>query len=78
MREAVAAYADLARAWGLQPAALALRWVLGRPLVAAAVTGATSLAQLHELLDAAEAPGLEPELLEAVDAVHGRYPNPCP
>lgn len=80
MREATAAYVALARAAGLSPAALALRFVLDHPLVASAVTGATSSRQLDELLDAAEVAArgrLPAELREAVDAVHARYPSPC-
>jgi len=76
--EAVAAYAALAAEWGLSPAALALRFVLSRPAVAAAVIGATGPGQLGELLDAAAAPPLAPALLEAVDAIHRRYPSPTP
>lgn len=56
----------------------ARRFVLSHPLVASAVVGATSLAQLDEILVAAERPWLEPELGAAVDAVHARYPNPTP
>lgn len=78
VHEAVAAYAALAREAGLAPAVLALRFVLSHSMVAAAVTGATSLGQLDELLDAAEAPDLPPDLRQAVDAVHARFPNPCP
>lgn len=77
-RHAVAAYCSLAAEWGLSGAALALRFALGRPLVASVVAGATSEAQLQELLAAAAAGPLPPELLEAVDAIHARYPNPTP
>lgn len=59
-------------------ASLALRFVLGHPLVASAVVGATSGEQLGELLAAAAAPPLAPELRVAVDAIHQRYPNPAP
>ena len=52
--------------------------MLDNPLVASAVTGATSQAQLAELLGAAELPPLGPELRAAVDAVHAAYPNPTP
>lgn len=75
---AVAAYCQLASEWGLSPTSLALRFVLGHPLVASAVVGATSSEQLAELIDAARAPPLEPQLLEAIDAIHQRYPNPAP
>ncbi|PRW60379.1 Aldo keto reductase [Chlorella sorokiniana] len=78
MREAVAAYCQLAGEWGLSPTSLALRFVLGHPLVASAVIGATSSEQLAEQIEAARAPPLEPQLLEAIDAIHRRYPNPAP
>jgi aryl-alcohol dehydrogenase-like predicted oxidoreductase len=54
------------------------RFVLSRPLVASAVIGATSEAQLTELLRASEAGALPPEAMAAVDAVHARLPNPTP
>ena len=75
---AVAAYCQLAADWGLSGANLALRFVLGHPLVASAVVGATNGKQLGELLAAAAAPPLEEALVEAVDAIHRRYPNPTP
>lgn len=75
---AVAAYCALAADWGLAPAALALRFVLGHPLVASAVVGASDEAQVAELLAAAEAPTLDDALVEAIDAIHRRYPNPTP
>ncbi len=74
----VAAYCQLADEWGLSPTSLALRFVLGHPLVASAVVGATSSEQLEELIAAARAPPLEAQLLEAIDAIHQRYPNPAP
>lgn len=54
------------------------RFVLGRALVASAVVGATSPEQLRQLLTAAGAGPLPPEVLEEVDAVHARLPNPAP
>jgi aryl-alcohol dehydrogenase-like predicted oxidoreductase len=58
--------------------ALALRCVIQHPLVASAVIGATSSRQLEELVAAAEQPPLDAELLQAIDAIHTRYPNPTP
>lgn len=74
----MAAYCALAAEWGLSGAALALRFALHRPLVASAVVGATSEAQLEELVAAAAAGPLDAALHEAIDAVHARYPNPTP
>eukprot|EP00198_Chlamydomonas_reinhardtii_P003783 XP_001693119.1 predicted protein [Chlamydomonas reinhardtii] len=90
---AVAAYAALAADVGLSPTALALRFVLSRPLVASAVIGATSPEQLEELLRAAAQllPGggaggigegirewLPEDVLQRIDEIHERYPNPTP
>ena len=77
-RAATRAYAGLAAAAGLSPAALALRWVLGRPLVAGAVVGVTGTDQLAQLSAAAAAGPLPPDVLEAVDRVHARWPSPTP
>ena len=77
-RAAAVAYARLAGEAGLSPAALALRWVLGRPQVGGAVVGVTSAAQLAELVDAAGEGGLPGDVLEAVDRIHARWPSPTP
>lgn len=78
MREAVAAYCVLAAQHGMAPVELAVRFVVHRPLVASAVIGATSAAQLAEVVRAAEQPPLSEELAAAVDSIHARYPNPTP
>lgn len=78
VRAAVAAYARLAREVGTTPAALALRWVLGRPLVGAAVLGVTGADQLDAAVAAAAAGPLDSDLLAAIDRVHARWPNPAP
>ena len=78
VRAAVAAYSGVAREAGMSPAALALRFVLSRPLVASAVTGVTGLGQLGELLDAAEEGPLPADVLAEIDRVHARWPNPTP
>ncbi|KAG2433522.1 hypothetical protein HYH02_012640 [Chlamydomonas schloesseri] len=77
---AVAAYTALAAEVGMSPTALALRFVLSRPLVSSAVVGATSPEQLAELLQAAAGEGerLPEEVLRRIDEIHERYPNPTP
>ena len=52
--------------------------MLQHPLVSAAVVGAMNAEQLTELLDIAEAPPLSEDVMDAVDAIHQLYPNPCP
>ena len=58
-------------------AILLVGWLVAG-VVASAVVGATSAEQLAELVGAAASPPLPPELVEAVDAIHRRYPNPTP
>ena len=79
VQSAVAAYVDIAHRWGISPTQLAIRFVLGHPLVAAAVFGATGVEQMHEVVAAAEVGcPLSDELRAEIDAVHARYPNPTP
>ena len=54
------------------------RFVLGHDLVASAVIGAMTEAQLRELQQAAEDGPLEAHVLDQIDVVHQQYPNPCP
>jgi aryl-alcohol dehydrogenase-like predicted oxidoreductase len=46
--------------------------------VASAVIGATSRAQLEELLAAAAQPPLGADILEEIEAVHRQWPSPAP
>ncbi|WP_374438872.1 NADP(H)-dependent aldo-keto reductase [Pseudomonas panipatensis] len=75
--QAVRAYVELARAHGLSPAQMALAFVIGKPFVASALSGATSLEQLRENLDSVDL-RLSDEVLAAIDAIHARLPNPAP
>lgn len=54
------------------------RFVLSHPLVASAVIGATDVSQLREIIIASEAGPLDKEVLELIDQVHARLPNPTP
>lgn len=78
VRPAVEAYCHLAAVHGMSPATLALRFVLSHPATASALSGATEQEQLVELLAAAEAGPLPQEVLDAIDKIHERYPNPTP
>lgn len=58
---------------------LCCRFVLGHPLVASAVVGASTLQQLQELLQAAaQGPMQDEQLLADTDSIHQRYPSPTP
>ena len=74
---AIQSYVDLARAHGIAPAALALKFIDTRPFVTATIIGARTLAQLQPELDAFDLPWTD-ALERAVDALHNRQPSPCP
>ncbi|MCY0966610.1 NADP(H)-dependent aldo-keto reductase [Parathalassolituus penaei] len=74
---AIAAYAELAREYGLSPAALALAFVTSRNFVTSNIIGATNMTQLRENIATAELV-LDAGLLEQLEAIHRRIPNPCP
>ncbi|WP_018233055.1 NADP(H)-dependent aldo-keto reductase [Thioalkalivibrio thiocyanodenitrificans] len=75
--EATRAYVELARAHGLSPAQMALAFVNSRPFLTSTIIGATSMAQLEEDIESAELV-LGDEVLEAIETIHTRHPNPCP
>jgi aryl-alcohol dehydrogenase-like predicted oxidoreductase len=77
VRDAVAAYVDLAAKWGMSGTEMAIRFAIDHPLLASAVTGASET-QLRELVAAAEAGPLNDGLRAEIDAIHARYPNPTP
>jgi len=71
------AYVELAREHGVDPAQMALAWVTTRPFVTSNIIGATSLQQLDSNLASLEL-RLTPALVEGIEAIHLRQPNPCP
>jgi aryl-alcohol dehydrogenase-like predicted oxidoreductase len=74
---ATQAYATLAHEHGISPAQMALAWVTSRPFVTSNIIGATTLAQLEENLGSLDL-HLSQELLEGIEAIHRRQPNPAP
>ncbi len=72
---AVEAYLKVAADFDLDPAQMALAWSARRSFVASSIFGATTLAQLENLLPAADLT-LSPELLDALDAAHKAHPMP--
>lgn len=75
--EAVEAYVALAAQHGLDPAQLALAFVISRPFVTSAIIGATNLDQLKSDIAAREVQ-ITPELETAIDAIHQVHSNPAP
>lgn len=76
-QKATQAYLDLARKHGLTPTAMALAWVNSRPFVTSNLIGATTIAQLKENIDSLETE-LSDELIEEINDIQRRYPNPAP
>ena len=74
---ATAEYVALARRHGLDPAQMALAYVRTRPFVTSVILGATTMEQLEADLASADLE-LPPEVLEGIEAIHARQPNPAP
>jgi len=70
-------YVNIAKEFGLTPAVLALAFVRTRWFTNSVILGATNLIQLEENLSSAEIV-LTEEILQKIEAVHQRYPNPAP
>lgn len=74
---AIEGYAKIAEEAGLDFAQMSLAWINARPHVASNLIGATTMAQLKANLDSVGLK-LSPDVLGAIEAVHRRFPNPCP
>jgi aryl-alcohol dehydrogenase-like predicted oxidoreductase len=74
---ATAEYVRIANEAGLGPAQMALAYARTRWFMRSVLLGATSVGQLQENLDSAEFV-LPSEMLEKIEAVHRKYPNPAP
>ena len=74
---ATAQYVELARQFDINPAHMAISFILSRPYVTSAIIGATNEEQLRHNLASVQFP-LSKELLKAVDKIHTQMPNPCP
>jgi len=74
---ATESYLQLAAEFALDPAQMALAYVNSRPFLGSNIIGATRMGQLQANLDSLELT-LSPELLARIEAIHQRYPNPCP
>ncbi len=74
---ATQAYVKLAIEHGLNPAQMALAFILRQPFVTSVIIGATTMAQLKQNIAAIniELAGI---VIEGIEAIHKRYPNPCP
>ncbi|SDG06267.1 Predicted oxidoreductase [Limimonas halophila] len=75
--KATEAYVDAARRHGLDPAQMAIRYVVSRPFTTAAIIGATKMSQLKADIDAHDVT-LSEELLAELEDIHRVYTYPCP
>jgi aryl-alcohol dehydrogenase-like predicted oxidoreductase len=74
---ATRAYLDIARRHGLDPAQMAIAFVMRQPFVTSTILGATSLDQLRTDMAARDVQ-LDEAVLAELEAVHAENPNPCP
>lgn len=77
VEEAIEAYVMLAREHGLDPAQMALAYINSREFTTANIIGATTLAQLKNNIESVNLV-LSGEVLEEIQAIHERFPNPSP
>jgi len=74
---ATEAYVTLAHEHALDPAQMALAYVNSRPFLTSNIIGATSMDQLRSNIASASLK-LGDEVLEGIEAIHRRWPNPAP
>ena len=77
VQNAVEKYVNLARQFGLDPAAMALAFVTQQPFTTSTIIGATSIAQLSDNIKSSELK-LDKEQLEMIEKIHHNNPNPGP
>ncbi|WP_188150163.1 NADP(H)-dependent aldo-keto reductase [Teredinibacter waterburyi] len=75
--EATAAYVALALKHGLNPAQMALAYVNSRDFTVANIIGATSVEQLKDNIESVDLE-LNDEVIQGIEGIHARYPNPSP
>jgi aryl-alcohol dehydrogenase-like predicted oxidoreductase len=73
--QAIAAYADLARAHGLEPAHMALAFAAQQPFMASVLMAASTADQLASNLGAIDVT-LPKDVTQAINAIHDAHPNP--
>lgn len=73
---AIEAYARIAEEAGLDLAQMSLAWINHQAQVASNLIGATTMDQLKSNIDSADLE-LSAEVLQAIEAVQARFPNPC-
>ncbi len=74
---ATRAYLELAQAHRVSLAQMSLAYVISRPFVTSTLITATNLEQLGEDLASIDAE-LSESLVEGIESIHDKRPNPCP
>lgn len=74
---ATQAYVELAQRHALDPAQMALSYVMHRSFTTSTLIGATHLDQLARNIASLEL-ALPPEVLKGIEEIHQNNPNPCP
>lgn len=74
---ATIAYVETARRFDLDPAQMALAFVISRPFLTSCIIGATQSVQLAANLKSSDI-HLHDAVIEALEAIHNRHPNPSP
>lgn len=75
--EAIEAYSDIASRHDLPMAQMALAFVNTRPFLTSNIIGATSMEQLRENIESIDV-YLSEDILDEIEGVHERIPNPAP
>jgi aryl-alcohol dehydrogenase-like predicted oxidoreductase len=75
--EATKRYCETAENFSLNPAQMALAFVIRQPFVTSTIIGATSLEQLSENIDSINVK-LSEEILKEIEEIHEAIPNPSP
>ena len=70
-------YVDIANRHQLNAAQMSLAFVNTRSFLTSNIIGATSLEQLKDNIESTQL-ALSDDVLHEIEAVHTRYPNPCP
>jgi aryl-alcohol dehydrogenase-like predicted oxidoreductase len=76
-KAATAEYVALARKHGLDPAQMALAFVTSRPFLTSNIIGATTMEQLKANI-ASKDVQLSEEVIQGIEDIQTRIPNPCP
>lgn len=74
---AISGYVNIAKDFGVHPAALAMQFVTTRPFVTSNIFGANGMDQLQIIFDSLDLRWTD-DMEEAVRALHEAAPNPCP